>query len=284
MRRGGALAIVAAVALRGPPLPVRLPRRDVRRVAPRRDADRGVVRRGRRRGDAAERRRAGDATARGARRRMARSRRRGHAAGRRDRGAEASACDRDRDTYLAEGAPLRRVRLRRHDPHANPGVTMYQTYAPHPPTNGDWNCDGKRRQAVSRERHLQRAAARAAATSGVHRRPPVRRRRRRSCSACRRAWGSACDGTTHHAAAGLPVRPRGGAVPELPDIEVYVDAPAAPRRRAAARARARREPVPRALVRSAAPRRPRASTCSACARIGKRIVFDLDGDLHLVST
>jgi hypothetical protein len=59
-------------------------------------------------------------------------------------GAEASDCDRDRDTYSAEGdATCWGYDCDDTDPHANPGVGMFQTYAPHPPTNGDWNCDGK---------------------------------------------------------------------------------------------------------------------------------------------
>jgi hypothetical protein len=57
--------------------------------------------------------------------------------------ADAPVCDQDEDTYNAEGGSCGGLDCDDTDKHANPGVTTYQTYPAHPPSNGDWNCDGK---------------------------------------------------------------------------------------------------------------------------------------------
>jgi hypothetical protein len=56
--------------------------------------------------------------------------------------ADAPVCDQDEDTYDVKGSTCGGLDCDDTDKHANPGVTTFQTYAPHPPSNGDWNCDG----------------------------------------------------------------------------------------------------------------------------------------------
>ena len=56
--------------------------------------------------------------------------------------ADAPVCDQDEDTYNVKGGTCGGLDCDDTDKHANPGVTTFQTYAPHPPSNGDWNCDG----------------------------------------------------------------------------------------------------------------------------------------------
>jgi hypothetical protein len=55
---------------------------------------------------------------------------------------DAPVCDQDEDTYDLKGSTCGGLDCDDTDKHANPGVTTFQTYAPHPPSNGDWNCDG----------------------------------------------------------------------------------------------------------------------------------------------
>ncbi|MGH7293696.1 MAG: hypothetical protein ACRELB_02130 [Polyangiaceae bacterium] len=57
--------------------------------------------------------------------------------------ADAPVCDQDQDTYDAKGGTCGGLDCDDTDKHANPGVTTYQTYPAHPPSSGDWNCDGK---------------------------------------------------------------------------------------------------------------------------------------------
>ncbi len=59
-----------------------------------------------------------------------------------DSATDGAMCDYDQDQYPAQGAACGGLDCDDHDPHANPGVMNFQTYPPHPPTNGDWNCDG----------------------------------------------------------------------------------------------------------------------------------------------
>ena len=56
--------------------------------------------------------------------------------------ADAPVCDQDQDTYDVKGTTCGGLDCDDTDKHANPGVKTFQTYAPHPPSNGDWNCDG----------------------------------------------------------------------------------------------------------------------------------------------
>jgi hypothetical protein len=67
---------------------------------------------------------------------------------------DAPECDMDQDGHLAEASYMGKPPQNTacvdaggndcddFDSHAHPGVTAFQTWPAHPPTNGDWNCDG----------------------------------------------------------------------------------------------------------------------------------------------